>query len=66
MDLAWWGGGVPAGFEEWRQPMRREVPPETSAVLNGFKETELGPIPVEWEVVPLREAAVLTCKPRGA
>jgi len=46
--------------------MRREVPPETSAVLNGFKETELGPIPVEWEVVPLREAAVLTCKPRGA
>jgi type I restriction enzyme S subunit len=32
---------------------------------NSSKDTELGPIPVEWEVVPLREAAVLTRKPRG-
>ena len=24
---------------------------ETSEVSNGFKETEIGPIPVEWEVV---------------
>jgi len=30
---------------------------ETSEVLNGFKETEIGPIPVDWEVVPLSSLA---------
>jgi type I restriction enzyme S subunit len=40
--------------------VRRESDP-----LESFEETEIGPVPVEWEVVPLREAAVLTCKPRG-
>jgi hypothetical protein len=32
---------------------------ETSEVSNGFKETELGPIPVDWDVVPLREVSAI-------
>ena len=32
---------------------------------NSFKETEIGPIPVDWDVVPLKDAATLTRKPRG-
>ncbi|MBC8264382.1 MAG: restriction endonuclease subunit S [Anaerolineales bacterium] len=34
-------------------------------IEDGFKETEIGPIPVDWEVVPLQEAATFTRKPRG-
>lgn len=30
---------------------------QTSEVLKGFKETQIGPIPVEWEVAPLSRAA---------
>jgi type I restriction enzyme S subunit len=32
---------------------------------NGFKETEIGPIPVNWEIARLQEAATFTRKPRG-
>jgi len=31
----------------------------------GFKKTEIGPIPVDWEIAPLQEAAAFTRKPRG-
>jgi type I restriction enzyme S subunit len=33
---------------------------ETSEVSDGFKQTEIGPIPVDWEVVRLGEVASLT------
>jgi type I restriction enzyme S subunit len=33
---------------------------KTSEVLDGFKDTELGPLPVDWEVVPMGEIASLT------
>lgn len=33
--------------------------------LEGYKETELGPLPQEWEVVTLAEVADFTRKPRG-
>ena len=32
---------------------------------NGFKDTDIGPMPVEWEVMPLKDAATFTRKPRG-
>jgi type I restriction enzyme S subunit len=38
---------------------------ETLAVSNGFKETEIGPIPVDWEVASLSDVATLSRKPRG-
>jgi type I restriction enzyme S subunit len=34
-------------------------------VPESFKETEIGPIPVDWGVAPLRDAATFTRKPRG-
>jgi len=30
---------------------------QTSEVYNGFKETEIGPIPVDWDVIPLGKLA---------
>jgi len=33
--------------------------PQTSEVCNGFKETEIGPIPAEWEVVSLSRVCKL-------
>ncbi|MGA9350823.1 MAG: restriction endonuclease subunit S [Anaerolineae bacterium] len=37
----------------------------TATLQRSFKETEIGPIPVEWEVLPLRDAATFSRKPRG-